>query len=114
MPLAWVSCAGSRFLETNHEFVQSNECEDPRTPRRHAGGSAMSSASVRLLWKREGRCTQCGRRRDMTDRAYCRSCADKTKRWGRQRRERVSTFADFLELVGELEEEREESDGQLD
>ena len=27
MPLAWVSCAGSRFLETNHEFVQSNECE---------------------------------------------------------------------------------------
>ena len=22
------SCAGSRFLETNHEFVQSNECED--------------------------------------------------------------------------------------
>lgn len=27
MPLAWVSCAGSRFRGTNREFVQSNECE---------------------------------------------------------------------------------------
>ena len=26
-PLAPASCAGSRFRETNHEFVQSNECE---------------------------------------------------------------------------------------
>jgi len=26
-PLALASCAGSRFRETNHEFVQSNECE---------------------------------------------------------------------------------------
>ena len=26
-PLALASCAGSRFLVTNHEFVQSNECE---------------------------------------------------------------------------------------
>jgi hypothetical protein len=25
--LALASCAGSRFRETNHEFVQSNECE---------------------------------------------------------------------------------------
>ena len=26
-PLALASCAGSRFRGTNHEFVQSNECE---------------------------------------------------------------------------------------
>jgi hypothetical protein len=25
--LALASCAGSRFRETNHEFVQSNKCE---------------------------------------------------------------------------------------
>jgi len=30
MPLAWVSCAGSRFRGTNREFVQSDECE-PRS-----------------------------------------------------------------------------------
>ena len=30
MPLAWVSCAGSRFRGTNREFVQSNECEGDR------------------------------------------------------------------------------------
>lgn len=27
MALALASCAGSRFRETNHEFVQSDECE---------------------------------------------------------------------------------------
>ena len=25
--MALASCAGSRFRETNHEFVQSNKCE---------------------------------------------------------------------------------------
>lgn len=32
MPLAWVSCAGSRFRGTNREFVQSNECERVAAP----------------------------------------------------------------------------------
>jgi hypothetical protein len=32
MPLAWVSCAGSRFRGTNREFVQSNECEGYSSP----------------------------------------------------------------------------------
>ena len=36
MPLAWVSCAGSRFRGTNREFVQSNECEGAREDREDA------------------------------------------------------------------------------
>ena len=50
MPLAWVSCAGSRFLETNHEFVQSNECEARRrsSTSRKAIWSAASSHAHRV------------------------------------------------------------------
>lgn len=42
MPLAWVSCAGSRFRGTNREFVQSNECEGAHDRRARAADSGRS------------------------------------------------------------------------
>ena len=44
MPLAWVSCAGSRFRGTNREFVQSNECEGT--------GMMWPTPEIEARWKR--------------------------------------------------------------
>ena len=41
-PLALASCAGSRFRETNHEFVQSNECEPVGVGRVLQAGGVMN------------------------------------------------------------------------
>lgn len=75
-PLALASCAGSRFLETNHEFVQSNECEawtraaaarrrgPPRcaargAPQRRRGRHAACVGSTSRAAARRGRARGC-------------------------------------------------------
>jgi hypothetical protein len=48
-PLALAFCAGSRFRETNREFVQSNECEG--LTRAANALAADASVSEERLWR---------------------------------------------------------------